>query len=120
MLMNNKILYSLFISVFVFTLVSCGAYRNSYSVSNNVKKVELGMTKEEVVSIMGESYTPVGVELENEIKKEVIGYRSINDSNDYLYMFYFSNNKLTSWKREWVGSPYPPHKVPENTTTESK
>jgi len=99
---NRPILYLLFITI-IFT--SCASYVNSFSASKNIKKLELGMTKEEVINIMGNPYKPVSINEDNGDRNEVIGYPDSDD--DWMYMIYFTNNRLKSWQREWVGNPYP-------------
>lgn len=104
--MKNQFYCLILICILLFTLFSCSTYRTSYMVLNNIKKVELDMSKKEIVEIMGKTYVPISMSKENGISYEVIGYQSLSDSDNYLYLFYFIDGKLERWQKEWVGNPY--------------
>lgn len=62
---------------------------------NNMKKINLGMTKEQVIAIMGEHYEVIGSK-EGEF---LLGYKSY----DYgIYKLRFVNGRLTDWIKDWL------------------
>lgn len=75
------------------------------SADSNMKKLEIGMTKKQVVNIMGDTYKIFGAVEEHGVVTESIGYET-TDAN-WMYVLNFVNGKLKSWQREWVGRPYP-------------
>lgn len=87
----------LFLMLLLYTglFVSCSSYKNMLSSDNNIKKIELGMTKDQVISIMGDSYEIIR-------SKEglvVLGYESRGDG---IYKLRFVNGILTEWNKEWL------------------
>lgn len=65
-------------------LSSCGAAYNTA-----LKQIELGMTTEQVVGLMGDKYTVV-----QNSSPQVIEYKDRYKNNWY---FEFTNNRLTKW-----------------------
>ncbi len=64
-----------------------------------MKKVSLGMTKEQVIEVMGIYYEA----LEAREGEFVMGYKVY----DYgIYKLYFTNGKLTKWRKEWLPRYY--------------
>lgn len=93
------VLFAFIVSLFA---TSCITYHN---VDKNSKKVSLGMTKDEVVSVMGKSYKVVSISNERAGQLEVLSYEGMSD--DWIYMFYFLDGKLDRMQKEFVGTPYP-------------
>lgn len=81
----KKILFSLFVVVF---LSSCGAAYNSA-----LKQIDLGMTKQEVVSLMGDKYTEVDYKGNSETIKYVDRYKN-------HWYFTFVDGQLSKWYKE--------------------
>ncbi|MFV0539307.1 MAG: hypothetical protein ACK5M3_18350 [Dysgonomonas sp.] len=78
---------------------------------NNIKKISLGMTKEQVIAIMGEYYEIIGSK-EGEL---LLGYKAY----DYgIYKLRFINNKLTEWTKDWLPQYY--NKESSYNSTETK
>lgn len=101
-------------------MASCGAaYKNSFYVRDSIQNVELEMSKSEVVGIMGKTFVPVSSSKKDGKKIEVIGYESIHDPTGYLYLFYFIDDKLDHWQREWTGSTYIPYEQLKSEPSES-
>jgi len=69
--------------------------------SSNMNKLELGMTKEQVTTILGNGYTVAEKRIENNIQIEVLSYRNFY-KDDEFYLFQFKNNKLEKWHMELV------------------
>jgi len=67
--------------------------------SQNMNKLELGMSKEQVTDILGSNYTIAEKKMENGVLVEVLSYRD-SYNNDEFYMFLFKNNTLEKWNRE--------------------
>jgi len=93
----------LLISLIVLLFGSCA----SYYVSRDIKKIELDMTKEEIIAIMGKSYSPVSLDrTENGTILETIKYSA--QVSYYYYFLHFENGKLVRWNEEYM----PPYRVP--------
>ncbi|MCD8166141.1 MAG: outer membrane protein assembly factor BamE [Bacteroides sp.] len=63
-----------------------------------MQKIRIGMTKNEVVAIMGKSYEVIA----HTEKGYTLGYKAYDEG---IYHLRFVNNRLKSWKKEW---PYYP------------
>jgi ribosomal protein L19E len=85
----------LLFAVFIATLLSaCG----SVKVYNNaLKQIELGMTKEEVVSLMGKDYVVVDQKEINNSRYETIEYKDFYKNH---WFFDFVDNSLNKWYKE--------------------
>ena len=79
---------------------ACGTLNNT---SDRAKKLELGMTKKEVINIMGKGYRIVSASQTPEGALETLRYES---SVDYDYMINLLNGKLVEWYEE---RPHPQH-----------
>jgi len=61
----------------------------------NMRKVAIGMTEKEVISVMGNKY-----ELISGNKQETVwAYQTVNEAR---YMLYFVNGRLAEWEKEWL------------------
>jgi len=81
-------------------LNACVGNNIAWKTNENIKKVEIGMTKEQVIQILGNKYMITAASknlLGNAV--EVLGYKS--DANEE-YKLTFVSNKLTQWSREHV------------------
>lgn len=82
----------------VLIMASCGSYT---SMKDSLKNVELGMTKQQVISIMGNNYTPIAAIDSPDGKLERISYS--NSVYEVDYIFVFRNGKLFEWhKEDWA------------------
>lgn len=98
----------LLILTLICTLASCasvlppdykGLTNSMMNADNNIKKISLGMTKEQVIAIMGEHYEIIGSK-EGEL---LLGYKAY----DYgIYKLLFINNKLKEWTKDWLPQYY--------------
>lgn len=95
--MKRCLLFLLLIMAIVF--VSCG----TINTSSRAKKLELGMTKQEVIKTMGQGYRIVSASKAPEGTLEVLRYES---SVDYNYMIHLLDGKLVEWYEE---RPRPEH-----------
>ncbi len=101
-------LKKLLILTLICTLASCasvlppdykGLTNSMMNADNNIKKINLGMTKEQVITIMGEHYEIIGSK-EGEL---LLGYKAY----DYgIYKLLFINNKLKEWTKDWLPQYY--------------
>lgn len=94
--MKNLIIISLIACLFS----ACSSYSSMTKAKNNVKKIELGMSKKEVVSIMGKVYEVAGASITREgIRVETLKYEggSIDGVVDRYYFFTFEDNVLVEW-----------------------
>lgn len=82
----KKILLTLFLAI---TLASCGTAYN-----NQLKQVELGMTQEQIVSLMGDKYTIVD---QKDYNNQTIEY--IDRYKNHWY-FQFVDGHLYKWFKE--------------------
>lgn len=97
--MKNAILM-LFV---VFTLSACGSIKDAWNADSNIKKVELGMTKRQVVDIMGTSYDAIGARRSYRGRAvESIGY-AITQTD--MYIFNFEDGKLVEWYKDKIQLP---------------
>jgi len=78
----------------VLILTSCGS---AQIFDSRVKKLELGMTKKEVISIMGGSYDVLAASQVPEGNLEVLRYFS---SLSYSYIVHLLNNELVEFHQD--------------------
>ncbi|MDR1707057.1 hypothetical protein [Dysgonomonas sp.] len=101
-----KKLFSVLITCMLFS--SCSVFYVNYNNSKNIRKLALGMSKEEAVAIMGKVYTIESTSQEEDGTIEIIKYDS---SVDIAYLLHFFNGKLVVFNKY-----YPPH-VPQHNVT---
>ncbi len=70
------------------------------SPGEKMNKLELGMSKQQVIAILDSYYTIAEKRQDNDITTEVLSYRF--NYTDEIYLFIFENNKLVEWYRELV------------------
>lgn len=90
------------VAVVAILLTSCASINNQLSAGSNMTKVQLSMTKDEVVKIMGRTYEVVGSRQTNEGSEETIGYL---DAYNDIYMLTFLNGRLVEYHKEWLPKP---------------
>lgn len=81
-------------------LSSCSGARISAMRKSKMEQLELGMSKLQVVNILGSSYSIAEKEANAKDTIEVISYRNV-PFDDEFYLFRFKNNKLEKWHREF-------------------
>lgn len=97
--MTKKIFFTILLTVL---LVSCAAMY--YSPVKNLSLLELGMTKSEVISLVGKYNTPLSYEKgDNGVLYETV--RCYLANSEYYY-FDFENNGLVRWYKEPDQQPY--------------
>jgi len=92
-LLNKFFLFILFCTV---ALCSCGVW----SLDSKVKQLRLGMSKQEVVNVLGTSYTHLEAIAVTEGDLETIAYSDNLYGNSYTIRFL--NDKLVEW---FAGTP---------------
>lgn len=81
-------------------LNSCSVYNTMRKANDNVKKVELGMTKERVISIMGEkNYRMSGLKENVHGLEERIWYPATQTS---IFIFTFVDGQLVEWTEKFL------------------
>ena len=86
------------LSIFlVLALTACSSVTTL--TKSNMNKIQLGMSKKQVTSILGNGYTIAEKRVEKEAQIEVLSYQDFWKENEF-YMFVFADNKLEKWYRE--------------------
>ncbi|WP_165025346.1 MULTISPECIES: hypothetical protein [unclassified Dysgonomonas] len=84
-------------TVLIVTLLSACGSVNLKRYNSALKQIELGMTKEQVVSLMGDDYTTVEkITVENK-DYETIEYKDMFKNH---WFFSFIDNSLNKWYKE--------------------
>ena len=96
---RKKWMFMLIACVF---LTGCGSIMNVYKMDSKMQKIELGMTKKKVVSILGNSYETAGARLTADGPVESISYQTItvSDSTEGYYILSFRDNILIEWFKD--------------------
>lgn len=81
-------------------LSSCSGVRIAAMRQSKMEQLELGMSKSQVVNILGSSYSIAQKEIHMSDTIEVISYRNVPFDEEF-YLFRFKNNKLEKWNREF-------------------
>jgi hypothetical protein len=81
----------------ILTLTAC--LPTTRMTSRKMNKLELGMSKKQVTTILGRGYTIAEKRMDNNVEIEILSYRDFH-KNDEFYLFLFTNNKLEKWYRE--------------------
>lgn len=90
----KKILFIAFIAT---VLTACGSMKVYNSA---LKQIELGMTKQEVVSLMGDKYTTTGVSEVKGKQQETLEYKDMYKNH---FFFVFVDDHLNKWYKETEG-----------------
>ena len=86
--------------LYLFTMLLLSACVSSVRMtSSKMNQLELGMTKEQVITILGNGYTIAEKRVEAGNQIEVLSYRDFY-KDDEFYMFLFTNDKLEKWHRD--------------------
>ena len=86
--------------LYLFTMLLLSACVSSVRMtSSKMNQLELGMTKEQVITILGNGYTIAEKRVEAGNQVEVLSYRDFY-KDDEFYMFLFTNDKLEKWHRD--------------------
>lgn len=91
--MKLKTILTVILSLLIFT--SCATMISSLNADKRMKDVRIGMTQDEVIQIMGNSYQVIGSK-QNEV---ILGYEIISES---IYRLVFIDGVLTEWTKEWL------------------
>lgn len=86
----KKVLFTIMIATL---LAACGG--KVYN--SQLKQIQLNMTKEQVISIMGEEYTTTGPRESWGKTYETLEYK---DRYKFHWFFDFENNRLVKWYKE--------------------
>ncbi|QIK56036.1 lipoprotein [Dysgonomonas sp. HDW5A] len=90
----KKILFIAFIAT---VLSACGSMKVYNSA---LKQIELGMTRQEVVSLMGDKYTTSGVTRVQGKEQETLEYKDMYKNH---FFFVFVDGHLNKWYKETEG-----------------
>ncbi|MDU1892149.1 MAG: hypothetical protein E6767_15805 [Dysgonomonas sp.] len=93
-----KTIKKMLFSFMILLMTACSTV--SVMTSSKMNKLELGMSKEQVTSILGKEYTIAEKRIENGVKVEVLSYRNYPQNEEEFYLFLFKDNKLEKWYRE--------------------
>ncbi len=89
------------ISLIACLFAACSSYNSMSKAKSNVRKVELGMTKKEVISVMGKVYEVAGASTTRDgMRVETLKYEggdAISGLVDRYYFFTFENSILVEW-----------------------
>lgn len=103
----KKVFFTLALAL---SLISCG----SASLVGKSKKLELGMTKKEVISVMGDGYRVISAAQTPEGNLEVLRYIPTIDTTEYI--IYLLDGKLVEWHEDVpnTNANRPPHPHPHH------
>lgn len=90
--MKKIILLALMITLSLMALNSCGTAYNT-----QLKQVELGMSRDQIVTLMGDKYQTTGVQNYGKENVETLEYV---DRYKYHWLFEFKNDRLVKWWKE--------------------
>jgi len=87
----KKLFFALFVTVFITACGSMKVYNDA------LKQIELGMTRNEVVSLMGDKYSTTGVKVMQGKSYEVLEYKDMYKNH---FFFEFADDYLYKWYKE--------------------
>lgn len=93
----------IFVAILAFTITACG----TMNLGAKLKNVEIGMTKHELVSVLGKSYEAKGGVQTPDGNIETITYYDAMYGTTYV--FNLLNGKLVEWYEEHL--PPQPHPI---------
>lgn len=100
----------IYIFLFMALLVSSCSFGIFPGFNNrNMNRLELGMSKEELVSHLGRNFTIAEKRMEGGKLIEVLSYRNYPHESE-LYKFIFINGRLEEWYQELI----PVYRIEEN------
>lgn len=85
----------LLLITFSMLLFSCSTYNSMKNADKNIRNISIGMSQQQIVSIMGDQYEVV------EAKDNVIvwGYKAFDEG---IYKLRFVDGKLLGWNKVWL------------------
>ncbi len=86
----NICILAIFLMLFFY---SCNSLQVAHMTSSKMNGLELGMSKGQVIDILGTSYTIFEKRMEYNNEIEVLSYRD-HYKNDEFYLFVFKNKKV--------------------------
>lgn len=102
--MKNFKLYAAVVMLTCCTLFySCGTTMN---MGSKLKKIEIGMTKQEVINILGNTYDVVAARDTPDGTLEILRYTGMTIDGYYPYLVNFLDGKLVEWFMESAVPPY--------------
>lgn len=82
-------------------LTACATIKDSFYLGKKIKEIELGMSKDKVVSILGKNYSPLGAVDTPDGKFETIRYtHPISQTYSVYYVLNFRDSILAEWHQE--------------------
>lgn len=90
----KKILFIAFIATVLSACSSMKVYNSA------LKQIELGMTREQVVSLMGDKYKTTGISSAQGKEQETLEYKDMYKNH---FFFVFLDGHLNKWYKETEG-----------------
>lgn len=87
----KRVILILFLAAF---FAACGGLK---VYNNALKQIELGMTRQEVVALMGDKYNTTGPRRIADKELETLEYKDMYKNH---FFFEFSDNQLYKWYKE--------------------
>lgn len=86
----------------VFLLASCTTLMQPYYMDSKMKDIELGMSKNKVIAILGKDFESEGARMTADGSIETISYKtaSMSDNTEGYYLLSFKNGKLIEWFKD--------------------
>ena len=88
------------------SLFSCSSVSSVFNKTpeERVKQLELGMSKKQVIEILGKSYTPMS--LGGDASGGRVETLSVAIDDDWRYIIKLVDGRLDNWTRERIPNPY--------------
>lgn len=94
----------IYVLLTMFLLMGCATVMNPYKMDNRMHKIELGMTKQKVISILGKDFESAGARITPDGPIESISYKTVTmtiaDYSEGYYILSFKNGILVEWFKE--------------------
>lgn len=101
-----KKMRGIYVLLIVFLVTGCATVINPYKMDNRMQKIELGMTREKVISILGNNFESAGARITADGPVESISYlaknMTITDYTEGYYILSFKDNILVEWFKERI------------------
>ena len=85
----------IYVLLTMFLLMGCATVMNPYKMDNRMHKIELGMTKQKVISILGKDFESAGARITPDGPTMTIA-----DYSEGYYILSFKNGILVEWFKE--------------------
>ena len=89
----------LFLSVSILLISSCAPNLYVLMTPEKMEQLELGMTQQQVINILGNKFSISDKHTENNDEYTTLSYREIIHDDEF-YLFEFKNDALIRWTRE--------------------